>query len=90
MQTEPFLQLFIPNAACLECLDNCGLPSIDVVALLKSVRSNMVMEWTETLELMMEFESLMSSLSDQLQCLFAVVLCCLLCPAVCLFLFFVF
>ena len=86
MWTEPFLQLFIPNATCFECPDCGGFPSIDVVLLLKPAGPDMVMEWTEALELSMEFEALTPPFHHHLQCLLAIVLSQLLCPAVRLFL----
>ena len=54
IQSEPFLQLFIPNATCFECSYCGGFPGIDVVSLLEFVGSHMVVEWTEALELLVE------------------------------------
>ena len=89
VQTEPFLQLFIPDAACLECSHHGGFASIDVTLLLKFVGPDMVVECIEMLELMMGPESLVSSFCDQSQCLLAVALSWLLCSTVRLFLLLV-
>ena len=51
---EPFLELFIPNAACLECSHCGGFPGVDVVALLDFVGPCVVVEWTEALWLMVQ------------------------------------
>ena len=73
MQAEPFLELFIPDAACLECSDHHSFECIDAVALLKFACPNMVVELTEALELTMESESMTSSIGDQLECALVVV-----------------
>ena len=66
MQSEPFLQLFIPNATCFERSCCGGFPGIDVVSLLEFVGSHVMVEWTEPLKLVMEFQALVLSLSHQL------------------------
>ena len=65
-QTKPFLQLFIPNAASLECSHHGGFASVCVALLLEFVGPNVVVECIESLELMMNPESLVSPLCDQL------------------------
>ena len=53
-EAEPFLQLFIPDAACFECPHCGGLPGIDVVLLVDFVGPDVMVEWTEASELLME------------------------------------
>ena len=74
MQAEPFLQLFIPDAPCLECFHNGELECIDFVCLLEFVGPNVAVKWTQSLELVMNPETLVSSFGDQLQCSFPVVM----------------
>ena len=74
MQSEPLLQLFIPNATCFERSHCGGLPGVDVVSLLEFAGSHMVVEWTEALELLVESWALTFALSDQPQCSFAIIL----------------
>ena len=74
MQAEPLLQLFIPDAPCLECPHNGGLECIDLMSLLQFACSDMVMKRTELLELMMHpAETLAPSFGDQLHCLLLIV-----------------
>ena len=66
MWAEPFLQLFIPDAACLECSYCGGFLGIDMVMLLKPARPNVMIEGVEAAELMMKLEALVPSLCDHL------------------------
>ena len=54
IQSEPFFELFVPDAACFECSHHGGFLGIDVVPLVEFVGPNMMVEWTETPELLME------------------------------------
>ena len=89
MQAEPFLELFVPDAACLECSCCGGLLSIDVVLLADFVGPNMMVEGTEAPELSMELDTLTLSFQHHLWGSLAVVLGQLLCSAVWLFLLLV-
>ena len=53
MQAEPLLQLFIPDAIILECSYIGGFECVDLTGLLWFACSDMVMNGTELLELMM-------------------------------------
>ena len=73
MQTEPFLELFIPDATCFECPDDGCFECGGSVKLLELACLHMVIKWTETLQLVMHPEALVLSFCDHLHCSFAVV-----------------